>query len=167
MQRLIHLLYHGGLIEPIISFAAPTIMCGHRAWDTNGDGWWESLGGPIRFGPSASSMQLDNLEVFAVGTDGLLYRKTWNGWLWSGSWAGFGGNPDCGPYGKGKFTSSPTSVSRKFNHVDVFGRARCTSTWAICFIWGGCIYPEMGDDPACVCRQYVVWSQDRWLGKRV
>src|SRR5262249_21339140 len=93
--------------------------------------------------------------------DGLVQRKSsWD--VWSDNWVAFGGNPDCGIGGSGKFTSSPTAVSRKLDHIDVFARARCTSPRLKCdSLTGECDFPQWDT----IQHAYVgaTWNGTEWV----
>jgi hypothetical protein len=93
----------------------------HKWWD--GLGWgpsnagYEFLGAPsgatFTSHPSAVSWGINRLDVFAVGSDGLLYHKSFNGAGWSPSntgWESLGGG-----------LSGPVkAVSWEANRLDVF-----------------------------------------------
>lgn len=54
----------------------------NRYWD--GESWhkWESLGGDFTGQPAASARDADRIDVFAIGTDGVLRHRYWNGKEW-------------------------------------------------------------------------------------
>ena len=84
---------------------------GNRGPATNGR--WEGLGGQFTSGPAVASWASERLDVFARGTDDLLYHMSWTpGSGWQG-WEGLGG---------GEITSDPAAVSWGDGRIDVFAR---------------------------------------------
>jgi murein DD-endopeptidase MepM/ murein hydrolase activator NlpD len=79
---------------------------------------WESLGGVLNSGAEATSWGPNRLDVFAVGTDGAAYQKSWDGSRWSG-WASLGG----------KLSSDPAAVSVAANRIDLFARGTDDALW--------------------------------------
>src|ERR1700726_3418810 len=95
----------------------------HRYWDDTLGGWkpigtWEPMGDRnfqyLTFAPAAVSWGPGRLDVFAVGTDGRMYRRYLdpgaNGWQ---------PQPDWEPWG-GLCTSSPAVASWGPGRLDVF-----------------------------------------------
>jgi hypothetical protein len=72
---------------------------------------WEDLGGPISSPPAVSSWGANRLDVFAMGGDGKLNHKWWNGSIWQG-WQSLGG----------VFKGGPAAASWSANRIDVFVR---------------------------------------------
>lgn len=71
-----------------------------------------SLGGQIKYGPSAVSWGGDRLDLFVVGLDGQLFHRagsTYGPWSW---WESLGGT----------LTASPAVLSFASNTLQVFGR---------------------------------------------
>ena len=52
-----------------------------EVWDWTA---WENLGGPVFGVPACASSAPNRLDCFARGTDGLLYRRWWDGASWHG-----------------------------------------------------------------------------------
>ncbi|MGH2498661.1 MAG: hypothetical protein ACRDF0_00990 [Candidatus Limnocylindria bacterium] len=53
---------------------------------------WESLGGAFAGQPAASARDADRIDVFAIGTDGVLRHRFWDGREWV-PWADVAGAP--------------------------------------------------------------------------
>ena len=89
-----------------------------RIW--TGSKWtqWENLGGELTDSPAAVSWDEHRIDVFARGTDGMLYQKWWDGTSWQG-WTGHGAIS--------RF--APAVSSRKPNHLDVYCVAEDNSLW--------------------------------------
>lgn len=79
---------------------------------------WNSLGGTLTSGASASSWGASRVDVFVKGTDNALWYRTWNGTTW-GAWTSLGG----------VLTSDPSAVSGGANQIDVFARGTDNSIW--------------------------------------
>jgi hypothetical protein len=97
------------------------------------------LGGTFASPPAAVALGADRLEVFGLGTDYVLYHKSFNalGNQWSASWENLGGD----------LTSTPVAVSTAADRVDIFalgpdqGMLRRTRTGNVWSAWeelGGC-----------------------------
>jgi len=71
---------------------------------------WESLGGSLASGPGVASWASGRLDIFAVGGDGALIHKWYDG-SWHG-WESLGGH----------LTSDPSVVSWASGRLDVFAR---------------------------------------------
>ncbi len=85
-----------------------------------GSSWsgWTSLGGQIASGTGpAVCTSGSSIYVFAQGTNGELYQKTWTG-SWSG-WQSLGGS----------LTSSPAAGSTSAGVIDVFERGTDGALW--------------------------------------
>jgi outer membrane protein assembly factor BamB len=89
---------------------------------------WTSLGGTLTSGPDASSSGAGATDVFARGTDGALWHRSWNGTTWA-AWESLGGS----------LLFDPSAVSQGPNSIDVFAigtdhgiwhRAWNGSTWS-------------------------------------
>ena len=87
-----------------------TIM--HRSY-VPGIGWtaWSSLGGNLTSAPALNSQGTGILNVFARGTNGQLYERSWTGSAWS-DWTALGGG----------LLGAPAVLSRTAGRVDVFVR---------------------------------------------
>jgi hypothetical protein len=97
----------------------------HKAFDSaNGSQWfpsltgWESLGGNDIFSllvfPTVVSWGPNRLDLFAVGKNHEMYRKSWDGAQWTPSptdWESLGGT----------FSDSPVVASWGPNRLDLFG----------------------------------------------
>jgi hypothetical protein len=79
---------------------------------------WQSLGGVLTSSPAASASAAIREDVFARGTDGALWQKTWNGTAW-GQWQPLGGG----------LTSAPGAVSMGANRTDLFVRGTDNQLW--------------------------------------
>jgi hypothetical protein len=89
-----------------------------------------SVGGTITSSPDVASQGPGKLDLFARGTDGALWHRTWSGSAWS-NWSSLGGYLKPG--------SGPGAVSKEWPTVDVFARTSTNglenwfnngSTWA-------------------------------------
>jgi hypothetical protein len=91
----------------------------HKWYDTNG-GWgpsptdWEYQGGVCSSPPTAVSAGVGRLDIFVLGTDEGMYRKSWNGSAW------VPGLTEFTPLG-GTFNGNPAAVSWGPGRIDVFG----------------------------------------------
>lgn len=93
-------------------------------WWGDGDTMYgpESLGGVILYAPAISSRGVDQLQIFAVGTDHQLWERGWNGA------AGTGWEPGWTPLG-GWINASPGAVSMGPTETDVFVRGGDNALW--------------------------------------
>ena len=57
------------------------------------------------------------IDVFVLGPDSAIYRRSWNGSAWT-SWQSLGGS----------WTSHPTSISRA-GRIDIFDRGTDSAIW--------------------------------------
>ena len=97
----------------------PDGSLGHKYFD--GSGWfpsdnYENIGGSLRGPPLAISWGPNRNDIFAVGQDNQLWRKTLDGSTWGPSqseWENLGGNLS--------FKYPLAAVSRIANRLDVFG----------------------------------------------
>jgi hypothetical protein len=78
-----------------------------------GKGWsgWSSIGGNLTTAPTLDSQADGIVNVFARGTDGTLFQKSWDGAKWI-EWFTLGGG----------LNGAPTSVSRAPGFVNVYAR---------------------------------------------
>jgi len=82
---------------------------------------WESLGGNLTSGPGVSSKGAGLLDVFVLGPDGALYRRSLTAAGWA-PWQLLGG----------RWKDDPAPVYRSAGGVDVFARGLDDCLWRIC-----------------------------------
>ena len=63
----------------------------HRLWIGSAWNAWENLGGSLTSGPGAASCAAGSADVFVLGGDGVVWRKSFRTGTWSG-WLNVGGN---------------------------------------------------------------------------
>ena len=92
-----------------------------RSW--NGTAWqpWEGLGGVLNSSPDVSSCASGKLDVFAVGQDGALWRRSFSAGAWGG-WTSLGG----------QWTSGPGAVCQPgTTKIDLFERGTDRGMWQL------------------------------------
>ncbi|MDM5223539.1 S8 family serine peptidase [Peribacillus sp. NJ11] len=78
----------------------------------------ENIGGRVVHNPSAVLLNEKKIDVFAVGLDSALWRKSWNETSWS-EWSKIGG----------ACLSAPSAVARSADKIDVFVLGPDNSVW--------------------------------------
>jgi hypothetical protein len=95
----------------------------HRAY-IPGTGWsqFATVGGNLTSAPTLSSQSADILNIWARGTDGAVYQRSWNGSAWL-AWSTLGS----------AIVGAPSSVSRTESVANVYargaGRALYARSW--------------------------------------
>jgi hypothetical protein len=84
----------------------------HRAF-VPGTGWTEpaTIGGNLTSAPAVNSQSAELLNIWARGTDGAVYQRSWNGSAWV-DWFSLGGGIE----------GAPASVSRAENFINIYAR---------------------------------------------
>jgi hypothetical protein len=84
----------------------------HRAF-VPGTGWTQpaTIGGNLTSAPAVNSQSPELLNIWARGTDGAVYQRSWNGSAWV-DWFSIGGGIE----------GAPASVSRAENFINVYVR---------------------------------------------
>ncbi|NJP07981.1 MAG: hypothetical protein HC837_21350 [Chloroflexaceae bacterium] len=91
----------------------------HRFW--NGKQWssWHTLGGVLNSAPCAVSRGPNQINCFALGSNGQLFHIYWNDHKWSG-WENLGGED---------LQSAPAAVAVNANHIECFVRSTDSNLW--------------------------------------
>jgi hypothetical protein len=106
----------------------------HRVFQP-GAGWspWASIAGGLTSAPALNSQQSGVLNVFARGTDGQLWQRSWTGAAWT-EWMPLGGG----------IIGAPSVVSRRENQLDLFVRGTDRSLfqrwWTVEGGWSGFLH---------------------------
>lgn len=79
---------------------------------------WTPLGGKLQLGADDASWAAGRIDAFAVGLDGAVWHRAYNGAAWQ-PWESVGG----------KATSDPAAVSPSANRVDFFVRGADGALW--------------------------------------
>jgi hypothetical protein len=117
-----------GRIDVVARSAEAGNPIAHWYWD----GSWhnDSLGGSFTSDPDLASTAPNRLDVFARGTDGGIWRKTWNGFGWSG-WTSVGGPVEGGPGA----VSWDTGVANDEERIDVVAHATDANKSMVHWFW--------------------------------
>jgi hypothetical protein len=91
----------------------------HRAF-VPGQGWTQpaTIGGNLTSAPAVNSQSAELLNIWARGTDGAVYQRSWNGSAWV-DWFSVGGGIE----------GAPASVSRAENVIDIYVRGANRATY--------------------------------------
>jgi hypothetical protein len=92
----------------------------HRAF-VPGTGWTQpaTIGGNLTSAPAVNSQSAELLNIWARGTDGAVYQRSWNGSAWV-DWFSLGGGID----------GAPASVSRSENFINLYVRGANRALYA-------------------------------------
>jgi hypothetical protein len=121
-----------------------TRVSNYFSW-INGIMGWESLGGQLLDAPSCVSREPNLIDCFMRRKDDLkIYRKSWNGSVWSG-WKDLGG----------QFLEAPTCVSPEYDRIDCLARGNdLTMYWRFLkgSVWNSwtSLDGKFLDAPSCV-----------------
>jgi hypothetical protein len=85
----------------------------YRKWYEGDWSEWERIDGQLAAAPAVASRGPGSLDLFAVGTDNVLHRRTFENGQWSSSWESF----------RRQLASDPAAISWGSGRLDVFGRA--------------------------------------------
>jgi hypothetical protein len=101
----------------------------HRAY-VPGTGWTApaSIAGNLTSAPTVNSQSADLLNIWARGTDGAVYQRSWTGAAWA-DWSSIGGGT----------IGAPSSVSRTDNVINVYARGAADALYARSWLpsgWG-------------------------------